>query len=262
MKRHLTLAWHYVRLAVMHEVQYRINFFVQIIEAVIALGTALVVLALVYAHTDQLGGWYHDELQALLGIFTIMMAILRMSIQPNIERLIGDIQQGSFDFVLIKPIDAQWQVSIRELRIWQSVDIMAGFIVLGHALWHLGTRVTMQHALFFGITLVNGILLIYAVWMLISCIAFWVIRIDNIFELFDNVASAGRLPVGVYPPWVRIILTYIVPVAFAVTVPAEAITARLDMPRVIVQTAVTGVFLVVLRIIWQRALVRYSGASA
>ncbi len=262
MTRYVLLAWHYVRLAVMHEVQYRINFFLQIIEALIALGTALVVLALVYAHTDQLGGWYHDELQALLGVFTIMMAILRMSIQPNIERLIGDIQQGSFDFVLVKPIDAQWQVSIRELRIWQSVDVIAGGVVIVHALWNLGERITWQHAVLFGITLGNGMLLIYAVWMLISCIAFWVIRIDNIFELFDNVASAGRLPVNVYPAWVRIVLTYVVPVAFAVTVPAQAITARLDMPSLYLQTAVTLIFLVALRGVWRRALVRYSGASA
>lgn len=262
MVRHLTLAWHYVRLAIMHEVQYRINFFLQIIEALIALGTALVVLALVYAHTDQLGGWYRAELQALLGVFTIMTAVLRMSIQPNIERLIGDIQQGSFDFVLVKPIDAQWQVSIRELRIWQSVDVLAGAVVLGNALWQLGQRVTWGHAALFGITLINGMLIIYAVWMLISCIAFWVIRIDNIFELFDNIASAGRLPTDVYPTWVRIILTYIVPVAFAVTVPAKAITARLDGTSVLLQTGVTLGFLVLLRLVWQRAMIRYSGASA
>lgn len=262
MTRYLTLAWHYIRLAIMHEVQYRINFFLQIIEALIALGTAFVVLALVYAHTDQLGGWRHDELQALLGVFTIMVAVVRMSIQPNIERLIGDIQQGSFDFVLVKPIDAQWQVSIRELRIWQSVDILAGAGVLIGALWHMNTRIGWGEVLLFGFTLVNGMLLIYAIWMLIGCIAFWVIRIDNIFELFDNIVSAGRLPVNVYPTWVRIVLTYMVPVAFAVTVPAEAITARIDASTVLIQSVVMLAFIGGLRLLWHRALVRYSGASA
>ena len=98
--------------------------------------------------------------------------------------------------------------------------------------------------------------------MLIGCIAFWVIRIDNIFELFDNIVSAGRLPVSVYPAWVRIVLTYMVPVAFAVTVPAEAITARIDAATVLIQSVVMLGFVGGLRILWRRALVRYSGASA
>ena len=126
----------------------------------------------------------------------------------------------------------------------------------------LHARISWGEVLLFVFTLGNGMLLIYAVWMLIGCIAFWVIRIDNIFELFDNIVSAGRLPVSVYPAWVRILLTYMVPVAFAVTVPAETITARIDAANVQIQSVVMLGFVGGLRILWRRALVRYSGASA
>jgi ABC-2 type transport system permease protein len=38
---------------------------------------------------------------------------------------------------------------------------------------------------------------------------------------------AGKYPIAMYPGWLRIGLTFLVPLAFAVTVPAEAITSRL-----------------------------------
>ena len=47
-------------------------------------------------------------------------------------------------------------------------------------------------------------------------------------ELFDGIFQTGRWPVGIYPGWLRYSVTFLVPVAFAVTVPAEAVTSRLD----------------------------------
>lgn len=256
------LAWHYLRTAVMNELQYRINFVIQLFETAIALVTALVVLSLVYAQTDSLGGWSRYELQALLGIYTLLSAVVRFSIQPNIERLMTDIQKGTFDYVLVKPIDAQVHVSIREVRVWQFIDIVAGGAILVDALWRLGAPISFGQILLFVATLLSGLVLIYTIWLLLSCIAFWVVRVDNIFELFDNIASAGRLPVDIYPRWMRVILTYLVPMAFAVTVPSEVIIGRINATNVGIQVLVTVGFFILTRLVWARALVRYSGASA
>ena len=37
-----------------------------------------------------------------------------------------DVRQGTLDFILTKPEDAQVLVSVREFRIWQSVDVVVG----------------------------------------------------------------------------------------------------------------------------------------
>ena len=36
-----------------------------------------------------------------------------------------DVQQGTLDYALTKPEDAQVLVSVREFRIWQSVDVVS-----------------------------------------------------------------------------------------------------------------------------------------
>ena len=192
----------------------------------------------------------------------MLSAIVRFSIQPNIERLLMDIQKGTFDYVLVKPIDAQVQVSVREVRVWQSIDILAGALILADGLIRLGAPISTGQVGLFVITLALGILLISTMWLLLSCIAFWVVRVDNIFELFDNIASAGRLPVDIYPRWMRVILTYLVPMAFAVTVPAQVIVGTVTVTNMLIQAGVTLVFVVVTRLVWRSALIRYSGASA
>jgi ABC-2 type transport system permease protein len=74
--------------------------------------------------------------------------------------------------------------------------------------------------------------------------------------------EAGRWPVSLYPGWLRFGLTFLVPVAFATTVPAEALTGRLN-PQVLLGTVgLAAVMLVVSRLFWRAGIRHYSGASA
>jgi len=76
------------------------------------------------------------------------------------------------------------------------------------------------------------------------------------------VYEAGRWPVTLYPAWLRFGLTFLVPVAFAVTVPAEALTGRLTASTAWLAVALAAVLLIVSRWFWKIGLRNYSGASA
>ena len=76
-----------------------------------------------------------------MGVHILMGGVIRTAIQPNMERLMTDIRQGTLDYVLTKPEDAQVMVSVREFRIWQAVDVVVGAIVLGVAVAQLETAI-------------------------------------------------------------------------------------------------------------------------
>ena len=65
--------------------------------------------------------------------------------------------------------------------------------------------------------LIMGAIMLYCVWLMVTSIAFWVIRVGDIIELFQGLFAAGRWPVSIYPDWLRTGMTFLVPVAFAVT---------------------------------------------
>ncbi len=258
----LKLFWSYFRVGAMNELQYRVNFFVQLFQSLIALATGLIGLALVFSHTTELGGWSRPELLVVMGVHIFMGGLIQMSIQPNMARLMEDIREGALDYTLTKPADAQVLVSVREVRIWQTVDVVVGLIVLGVAVYQLQVSVGLWQALAFAVALCLGAIMVYCFWLLLTTGAFWVVRMDNLIELFQGVYQAGRWPVTIYPDWLRTGLTFLVPVAFAVTVPAEALTNRLTPTTLLGAAAFTLGLLIVTRWFWRRGLRAYSGASA
>lgn len=262
MMNYFRLLWVYLRVGVMNELQYRVNFFIQVFQSLLALGTGLIGLALVFSHTTDLAGWSRPELLAVMGVHILMGGLIRTAIQPNMERLMSDVREGTLDYALTKPADSQVLVSVREVRIWQTVDIVTGLIVLLVAVSQLHTKVGLWEAFGFVVALLLGGLMIYSFWLMITTGAFWIIRMENILELFQGVYAAGRWPVGIYPDWIRIGLTFLVPVAFAVTVPSEALTARLTPPTLLGAAGLAAFLLTLSRWFWRFGLKHYTGASA
>ena len=260
--RPVRLLWLFFRVGALNELQYRANFWLQLMQSGIALGTGLAVLALVFSQTSALNGWSQPELLAVMGVHTLMGGVIASLIQPSMERLQQDIREGTFDFVLTKPDDAQVLSSIREVRIWQLVDVLVGVVVLGFAVSLLERSVGIVEALAFGTALVLGALMIYCFWLVLTTIAFWIVRIDEIHELFEGVYQSGRWPVTIYPGWLRVSLTYLVPIGFAVTVPAQALTGRLTPETLALAAGFAILLLAATRWFWRVGLKRYSGASA
>jgi ABC-2 type transport system permease protein len=68
--------------------------------------------------------------------------------------------------------------------------------------------------------------------------------------------------VSVYPGWLRVGFTVLVPLAFAITVPASALTGRASGWLLLGSVAFTAALAAVTRWTWRLALRRYSGASS
>ena len=252
----------YFRMGAMGEMQYRLNFFVQLFQSILQLGTAIAGLAVIFTYTKSLGGWRPEEVLALVGVYTLVGGMIGLVIYPSMEQFIASVRDGSLDFTLVKPVDAQLLVSVHSIDIWKVIDIGLGIGVLVFALIRLGAQVGVsQAALFIGM-LLTGSAIIYSFWLILATLCFWFVRVENILEIFRSMYEAGRWPVSLYPPWLRFILTYIVPVAFVTTVPAQALTGRLTPDTLMFAALLAVVLFAVSRLFWKIGLRQYSGASA
>src|SRR3954454_19663253 len=235
----------FLRIGVQNEMQYRANFVVQLVQSIAVTGSGLVVLALVYSHTSDLRGWTQPELIAVMGVFTMMLGIIGFVIEPNMARLNSDVRQGTLDLILTKPADAQLLVSVREFRVWNLTDVLVGLAVLAYGLVKLGASIGPAAWAAFAVTLVAGTIMIYCFWLLLTAGVFWFVRMEMVQEMFAGLSRGGQYPVGIYPGWLRYGLTYVAPLAFAITVPVESLTGRMSWVRL----ATTLGFLVVLALV-------------
>ncbi|MBX3052431.1 MAG: ABC-2 family transporter protein [Caldilineaceae bacterium] len=252
----------YLRLGLLGEMEYRANFWINLLQSFLELGVALAGLAVVFDHTDTLGDWKPDELLALVGVYFLIAGMIRSLVRPSMQLFMEDIRKGTLDFKLTKPEDAQLLVSIQRVEIWRLVDAVVGIIVLSIALSRIGAQIGLTDALIFGVTLVAGGLIVYSFFMILATCAFWFVRVENILVIFDSMYQAGRWPVTIYPTWLQWILTFLVPVAFATTVPASALTSRIEAGLLASSVGLAIGLFVAARLFWRYGLRFYSGASA
>jgi ABC-2 type transport system permease protein len=258
----LRLILTYVRLSVLNELQYRVNFVTSLIESVLGLTLSLGALLLVFQHTDTLAGWTAHELLALVGIYYLMGSFIGAFVQPSMELLLNDVRKGTLDFTLTKPEDAQVLVSVRSVAVWKLIDALLGVALIVVALRRSGMDFGFVQGAASALALMLGMVIIYSFWLMLATIAFWFIKIENILVIFQSMYQAGRWPVGIYPPFLRLLLTFLVPVAFAVTVPAEALTGRATWATLLGATALAAAILAAARAFWRVGVRHYAGASA
>ena len=250
------------RLGAQYEIQYRMNFFLQIVQSAVRLATGIIAIQLVFGFTTQLGGWSEPELYAVLGVHVLLGGLLATFILPNMFFFMYEVREGELDFALIRPVDSQMFISTRQIGFWSLVDVIVGIVVLGWAFADLAETIGTVDLLLFAIGLVCGALILYSVWMAFTTTSFWLIDTDDMATIITGLYDAGRWPIRVYPLWLQGALTAVVPLGVAITVPAEALTDRLTAGAMITLLAVTVISVAAARAYWLYGVKNYSGASA
>ena len=252
----------FFRVNIVGELAYRINFFINLFQSILGLGTALLGMAIIFSFTSSLGGWSPAEILALVGVYVLIGGIIRFMIQPGMEQLIESVRDGTFDFALTKPEDAQLITGISRFGIWEIINIFLGFALLLIALVRLGGNIGGLEAVEFLAMLLTGAVIIYSFFLILATLSFWLVRVENILTIFQSMYEAGRWPISLYPAWLRYGLTFVIPVAFATTVPVEALTNRLNWETLSAAFILAVVLLLASRAFWKMGLRHYSGTSA
>lgn len=166
------------------------------------------------------------------------------------------------DFVLLKPIDAQFWLSVRRFSIWGLPNLLFGVGLMAYAVMHLEPRPAWWGVALLVPTLACAITILYAMGYILSTITIWFVKIENITHTMQALLEAGRYPIAAYPPAYRVFFTAVVPVAFMTTVPAEAVMGRAGWTTLALTFAIAVGMLMISRLFWRFALRFYTSASS
>ena len=131
--RHALRVWGALwRVRALHELHYRANLLLNVVQVLIDLAIGVVAIKLVFNNVDALNGWSEPELLIVLGTFTILDSFLRAVVLPNMWLLMQDVQKGTFDAVLVMPADEQLFVTARELSLWDLSGVPIGLAIVAY----------------------------------------------------------------------------------------------------------------------------------
>jgi ABC-2 type transport system permease protein len=246
--------------AIAAELEYRLNFVIASVSSLANLVGSLFGLFLFYRTGYQFTDWSWQAALLVLGLFTILQGVAATVFIPNLNRIVRYVEQGTLDFVLLKPISSQFWLSLRQLSPWGVPDILFG---TGLILYASGQLTLSWQNLGFGVILLAfGTVILYSLWFMLGATSIWFVKIYNVTEVLKGFLEAGRYPVVAYPAIYRVFFTFVIPVAFLTTIPAEAMLGRLSVFWLVADLTLAIALLWLSHRFWQFALRFYASASS
>ena len=112
------------------------------------------------------------------------------------------------------------------------------------------------------IPLAFGLVVLYSLWFILGATSIWFVKIYNVTEVLRGLLEAGRYPMVAYPVAFRFFFTFVVPVAFLTTIPAQVMLGTSEFVSVIGAAILALLLFLVSTWFWRFALRFYTSASS
>ncbi|HEV2066549.1 MAG TPA: ABC-2 family transporter protein, partial [Thermomicrobiales bacterium] len=248
--------------SLVRDMHFRTQFITQVVVGVVQLLLSLVPALLLFGYTDEVNGWSGGEVIALGGMYQVVFAILAITVETNMARFSGNIQEGDLDLVLVRPISAQFYVMLQRLQLAAVFTAFTGIGVVVIGLSRVGATPSMLEVIQAIVLVTCGVVLIACCWAAAVFVAFWLTTVGPMEMVFRDFLQAGKYPVAFYPIAIRVFLVGVLPIGFATTFPTSALLGDGSWRVVLVGIAFSAIALMLLQAYWRFAIRFYSSASS
>ena len=102
----------------------------------------------------------------------------------------------------------------------------------------------------------------HSLWTLAMCTVFYAVKTDQITDVLSATLDAARWPSSVFRGATRLILTFVVTLGLMTTVPARALLGDEGLVLPAAALLEAAALAVLARVVWRRAIARYTSASS
>ncbi len=244
------------------ELEYKTNVIIDFVTAILSLVGSLFLLTIFFQNTDKIGGWNFEQALVIQGIYTILNGVTNTWFNPNLTEIVKHIREGTLDFVLLKPIDSQFFISLKKLAPSGILEIILGFALLFYCISINKININLWFLFLSFTTLFCSIVILYSLWFLISTTTIWFVKTWNATEVLRSFLYLGRFPLNSFSLSLRIFFSIFIPIAFITTIPSEVFLGLAGLWKILLELVVSGIFFIVSRRFWLFALKYYTSASS
>jgi ABC-2 type transport system permease protein len=272
MTRSLTILATFARACLVRDLTFRANFILECLTSLGWMSMNLAFYLLVFTFTPEIGrdtGWTREPFFAFVATGLIINSIVQALFMPSAEELTELVRTGGLDAVLVKPLDAQFLLSLHRVDFSACANGLVGICLLAWAVGRFENPPPAAAWAIYPLLLLCGVAILYALVIMLAAATIHLGRNQSLYDFWFYLTNFSRYPAEIYAgPWggpLRALCTFVIPILLVVNVPARIIAQPLTGA---VWWAVGGMVfaataaLVVSRLVFQRALARYRSASS
>ena len=244
------------------ELEYKTNIIIDFFTAILSLLGSIFLLSIFFQNTGNIGGWEFRQALIIQSIYTILNGITNTWFNPNLTEIVKHIREGTLDFVLIKPIDSQFFISLKKINPSGFLEIILGSGLLLYCLRINQINLNLSLLILCFLTLICSISILYSLWFFISTTTIWFVKTWNATEVLRSFLYIGRFPLTSFSLSLRIFFSIFIPITFITSIPSEVFLGNVQIWKILLEVFIAFVFVFASRKFWLFALKFYTSASS
>jgi ABC-2 type transport system permease protein len=272
MMRYLQIFGTFVAASLVRDMTFRINFILECVTSLGWMGMNLAFYLLVFSYTSEIGqgsGWTKAPFFVFLGTGLIINAIVQAFFMPSAEEFAEMVRTGGLDTTLVKPVDAQFLLSMHRVKFSAFANGLVGVALVCWGASQADPAPSLTAWLLFPLLIGCGVAISYGLIVMLAAATILMGRNQSLYDFWFYITNFSRYPAEIYTgPWggpLRMICTFVLPILLVVNVPAHtlALPIRAGDVRLIIAAIVAAVLMLVLsRLTFQAAINKYRSASS
>ena len=222
MKRYIKIYRECIKISFASAATYRLNFILDISILLISNLLFPLVTILIYNSGSSYSGWTFYEVLLIQSIFIISTGFADMLFNGILWATMQHIVEGTFELVLIKPVDCTFLLLASNFQINSIALVIGGLTLSVIALVNLGglTLIGLLSALLF---FLGGLLVMLGFAFMMAATSFKWVANSRIPEMFHSVQQFGNYPQSIFPKAVVAVSSFVIPVSMIGFFPASAL---------------------------------------
>ncbi len=262
MGRYLRLYRSFVRFSFSKAMEFRVDFFFRVVMDMVFYATQIGFFAVLYGHTQELGGWDMSKALIFISGFFLVDALHMTVFANNMWMLPILVNKGDLDYYLVRPVSSLFFVSFREFAANSFLNLLIALGICAYAISSYPEPLSAGRIALYFLLLLNGTLL-YAVLHIAFLIpVFWLHSARGMGEIFFSLAKYGERPERIFKGYLRRALVTILPLSLVGSRPAQQLFDGADWMTLAHLATVSSFAVDFLFWFWNRAVRSYSSASS
>ena len=251
-----------VRYSITRTMMFRFDFLLWASVEVLWMFVNLLLVTVIYAHTDEIAGWTKYEMMLLVGTAMLIQRFLMGFFWSSLFELARNIRSGYFDFFLAQPGNIMFMATTRKLDLDGLMNSILATAVVIYSAWQLGLHPSVFDIVMYALMIGCGVMIHYSAMLTVVSLGFWITNAQGLEGSYFSMFELSRLPRQAFKGVTRILFVWALPVVIVSNVPAQTLLHGFQPAFALWLFGVTLFWFTLATVLFHRGLRRYSSASS
>ena len=241
---------------------FRFDFFLWSMVELFWMAVNVLMISVIYRHTDSVAGWSKYEMLLLVGTSMLIQRFLMGFFWSSIFELSRNVRTGHFDFFLAQPGNIMFMATTRKIDPDSLMNSLVAMAVVAYSAHELQLHPSFLDIALYAFLIFCGVVIHYSILVMSMALSFWITSAQGVEGSYFTLMEFSRLPREAFKGVGSLLFVWILPVVIVSNAPARTLLHGFDPTWTAWLAGAAAVWFTLAVIVFNRGLRRYSSASS